>query len=290
MLSKDKYKIHSEVLMGRKPRIEFNGALYHVIQRGNNKEYIFKSNKHKQYFLSKLKEYKDIMNFEVYGYVIMDNHYHIVIRSRDVNISMIMQRVNNDFSKYYNISSKRNGHVFQDRYKGILVKDDKYLLSLLRYVHQNPVKANMCKRVSDYYWSSDSNYRKNQQGQLVDIDFVLNIFSLNRNSAINEYIKFMDASELEDGSSFENIDIIGEHKTAVNQTKIEKQTLDDILYEVTNNEELFSTIKNGSRKRNLTEYKKIYIMKSLSENYTMTEIGSNIGISESAVCLLANKN
>ncbi len=276
--------------MGRKPRIEFNGALYHVIQRGNNKEYIFKSNKHKQYFLSKLKEYKDIMNFEVYGYVIMDNHYHIVIRSRDVNISMIMQRVNNDFSKYYNISSKRNGHVFQDRYKGILVKDDKYLLSLLRYVHQNPVKANMCKRVSDYYWSSDSNYRKNQQGQLVDIDFVLNIFSLNRNSAINEYIKFMDASELEDGSSFENIDIIGEHKTAVNQTKIEKQTLDDILYEVTNNEELFSTIKNGSRKRNLTEYKKIYIMKSLSENYTMTEIGSNIGISESAVCLLANKN
>lgn len=73
MLSKDKYKIHSEVLMGRKPRIEFNGALYHVIQRGNNKEYIFKNNKHKQYFLSKLKEYKDIMNFEVYGYVIMDN-------------------------------------------------------------------------------------------------------------------------------------------------------------------------------------------------------------------------
>lgn len=135
MLSEDKYRIHSEVLMGRKPRIEFNGALYHVIQRGNNKEYIFKNNKHKQYFLSKLKEYKDIMNFEVYGYVIMDNHYHIVIRSRDVNISMIMHRVNNDFSKYYNISNKRNGHVFQDRYKGILVKDDKYLLSLLRYVH-----------------------------------------------------------------------------------------------------------------------------------------------------------
>lgn len=276
--------------MGRKPRIEFNGALYHVIQRGNNKEYIFKNHKNKQYFLGKLKEYKDIMNYEVYGYVIMDNHYHIVIRSRDVNISMIMQRVNNDFSKYYNISNKRNGHVFQDRYKGILVKDDKYLLSLLRYVHQNPVKANMCKRVSDYYWSSDANYRKNLQGQLVDIDFVLNIFSLNRNAAINEYIKFMDASGLEESSSFEDIDIIGEHKTAVNQIKIEKPTLDDILYEVTNNEELFNAIKNGSRKRNLTEYKKLYIIKSLSQNYTMTEIGSNIGISESAVCLLANKN
>lgn len=283
-------KIRSEVLMGRKPRIEFNGALYHVIQRGNNKEYIFNNNSYKQYFISKLKEFKEIMNFEVYGYIIMDNHYHIIIRSRDVNLSTIMQRVNNDFSKYYNISGKRNGHVFQDRYKGILVKDDKYLLSLLRYVHQNPVKANMCKRVYDYYWSSDLNYRKNLQGQLVDIEFVLNIFSLNRSAAIKEYIKFMDASELEESSSFEDIDIIGEYKTVVNQIKVEKQTLNDILYEVTNNEEVFSLIKNGSRKRNLTEYKKLYIMKSLSANYTMTEIGSNIGISESAVCLLANKN
>lgn len=148
----------------------------------------------------------------------------------------------------------------------------------------------MCKWVFDYYWSSDLNYRKNLQEQLVDIDFVLNIFSLNRNTAINKYIKYMDESELEDSSNFEDIDVIGEHKTAVNQTKIEKPTLDDILYEVTNNEELFSTIKKGSRKRNLTEYKKLYIMKSLSENYTMTEIGNNIGISESAVCLLANKN
>ena len=276
--------------MGRKPRIEFNGALYHVIQRGNNKEYIFNNNSYKQYFISKLKEFKEIMNFEVYGYIIMDNHYHIIIRSRDVNLSTIMQRVNNDFSKYYNISGKRNGHVFQDRYKGILVKDDKYLLSLLRYVHQNPVKANMCKRVSDYYWSSDSSYRKNLHGQIVDIDFVLDIFSLNRSTAIKEYIKFMDASELEESSSFEDIDIIGEYKTVVNQIKVEKQTLDGILYEVTNNEEVFSLIKNGSRKRNLTEYKKLYIMKSLSANYTMTEIGSNIGISESAVCLLANKN
>ena len=152
--------------MGRKPRIEFNGALYHVIQRGNNKEYIFNNNSYKQYFISKLKEFKEVMNFEVYGYIIMDNHYHIIIRSRDVNLSTIMQRVNNDFSKYYN----------------------------------------------------------------------------------------------------------------------------DILHDVTNDEEIFGLIRNGSRKRNLTEYKKLYIMKSLSANYTMTEIGSNIGISESAVCLLANKN
>ena len=230
------------------------------------------------------------MGFEVYGYVLMDNHYHLVIRSHEVNISTIMHRINNDFSKYFNISNNRTGHVFQDRYKGILVKDDKYLLSLLRYVHQNPVKANMCNKVSDYYWSSDSSYRKNIQGQLVVIDFVLNIFSLNRKAAIEEYVKFMDSSVLEESSSFEDIDIIGEYKTAVEQVKIERQSLDDILYEATNDEVLFKLIKDGSRKRKLTEYKKLYIMKSLSANYTMDEIGRNIGISESAVCLLANKN
>ncbi|MGD9678716.1 MAG: transposase [Vulcanibacillus sp.] len=276
--------------MSRKPRIEFEGALYHVIQRGNNKEYIFKRNDYKKYFLSKLKEFKDIMNFEVYGYVVMDNHYHLVIRTREAYMSSIMHRVNNDFSKYYNISNKRTGHVFQERYKGILVKDDKYLLSLLQYVHQNPVKANMCKRVSDYKWSSDFNYRKNLQGQLVDIDFVLNIFSLNRKTAIEEYIKFMDSSELEESSGFEDIQVIGEYKASNLQIKMEKQSLDDILYEaVDNNEVLFKLIKNGSRKRSLTEYKILYIRKSISENYTMDEIGKNIGISDSAICLLANK-
>lgn len=276
--------------MGRKPRIEFYGALYHVIQRGNNKEYIFEKNVYKKYFLNKLKEFKKIMNFEVYGYVLMDNHYHLVIRTREVNISVIMHKVNNDFSKYFNISNKRTGHVFQDRYKGILVKDDKYLLSLLRYVHQNPVKANMCKKVSDYYWSSDSSYRKNLHGQLVDTNFVLNIFSLDRKSAIEEYIKFMNSIELEESFKFENIDIIGEYKTSIEQIIIDRQTLDDILHEVTDNEELYRLIKNSSRKRNLTEYKKLYIMKSLSMNYKMDEIGKNIGISESAVSLLANKN
>lgn len=276
--------------MSRKPRIEYNGALYHVIQRGNNKEYIFNKNINKEYFISKLKEFKDIANFEVYGYVIMDNHYHIVIRTREIYISSIMHRLNNDFSKFYNISNKRSGHVFQERYSGFLVKDDKYLLSLLRYVHQNPVKANMCKNVSDYKWSSDTSYRKNLQGQLVDIDFVLDIFSLNRKVAIEEYMKFMDSVGLEDSSKFECVNGIDEHKTSNVKTKGDRQSLDDILYEVVSNDkELFNLIKAASRKRSLAEYKKAYVLKSLSYNYTMREIGKNIGISESAVCLLANK-
>ncbi len=277
--------------MGRKPRIEFNGALYHVIQRGNNKEYVFKNNADKKHLLGKLKEFKEMMDFEIYGYVLMDNHYHIVIRCRETIISNIMHRINNDYGKYYNISYKRTGHVFQDRYKGLLVKDDKNLLSLLRYVHQNPVKANMCRKVTDYFWSSDSSYRKNLTGKLVDIDFVLNIFSLDRAEAINEYIKFMDSSKLEESKYFEEINIIGENTTSGRQTDASRPTLDEILRGIANNEEdIVSSIKSGSRKRSLSGYKKLFVMKSLSENYTLKEIGNNIGISESAVCLIANKD
>ena len=232
-----------------------------------------------------------MMDFEIYGYVLMDNHYHIVIRCRETIISNIMHRVNNDYGKYYNISYKRTGHVFQDRYKGLLVKDDKNLLSLLRYVHQNPVKANMCRKVTDYFWSSDSSYRKNLTGKLVDIDFVLNIFSLDRAEAINEYIKFMDSSKLEESKYFEEINIIGENTTSGRQTDASRPTLDEILRGIANNEEdIVSSIKSGSRKRSLSGYKKLFVMKSLSENYTLKEIGNNIGISESAVCLIANKD
>ena len=126
---------------------------------------------------------------------------------------------------------------------------------------------------------------------MVDIDFVLNIFSLDRAEAINEYIKFMDSSKLEESKYFEEINIIGENTTSGRQTDASRPTLDEILRGIANNEEdIVSSIKSGSRKRSLSGYKKLFVMKSLSENYTLKEIGNNIGISESAVCLIANKD
>lgn len=274
--------------MGRKPRIEFNGAVYHVIQRGNNKEYIFKSIEHKKYLLTKITEIKKLMDFEVFGFVLMDNHYHMVIKCHEDSISSLMHRINGDFGKYYNISFKRSGHVFQGRYKGILVKDNKHLLSLLRYVHQNPVKANICKRVCDYKWSSDSFYRYNKGKSLVNIDFILNIFSPDRKVALKEYVKFMDVAELEESIDFEDTDVIGETEEQEKDSGI--PLLDDILNKVTEgNEHIINQIKAGSRIRELTCYKKLYIEEALSCNYSLKEIGDNIGISKSAIWKLAVK-
>lgn len=282
--------------MARKPRIEYNGAIYHVIQRGNNREYIFKGESYKSYLLEITREFKEMLDFKLYGYVIMDNHYHMIIKTLDTPISNIMHRINNRYSKYFNDVEKRTGHVFEGRYKGILVKDDKYLLSLLRYVHQNPVKARICLTIKDYKWSSDSFYRENKSGDLVDIDFILNIFSQDRSKAIEEYSKFMNDEKLEKSSEFEDVLFIGEDEEDIDnklnkELKLtnRKKLLDKMLYEVAQESHIYEAIKSGSRKRNLTKYKKEYIEKAIASNYTMKEIGEKMSVSEVAVFNMHNR-
>lgn len=274
--------------LGRKPRVEFNGAVYHVIQRGNNRLYIFEKEEDKIHLMKLVKHYKGIMGYEIFGFVVMDNHYHIVIKTIDTKLSDIMHRINNQYSKYYNHKNNRTGFVYENRYKGILVKDDKYLLSLIRYVHQNPVHARICKKMKDYKWSSDLYYRQNIRGRIVNIDFILSIFSQNRKEAIKLYSKFMDDEEIEDKSFFEDKEYIGEIEVDKVEANIAPQinyrkSLDEILIEVTKDNSIFEYIKKGSRKRNLTEYKKEYIKIALNFNYTMKEIGENITVSESGI-------
>lgn len=282
--------------MGRKPRIEYYGAIYHVIQRGNNREYIFRDEQYKSYLLKITREFKTIMDFELYGYVLMDNHYHMIIKTLDIPLSTIMHRINNRYSKFYNDVERKTGHVFENRYKGVLVKDDKYLLSLLRYIHQNPIKAKMCKSVKDYDWSSDLLYRSNINKGLVDIDFILDIFSKDRIKALDAYAKFMNDEELEKSCEFEDVQYIGEDEEN-EEEKLNKELklmdrsklLDNMLYEISQEIHIYEAIKSGSRKRNLTKYKKQYIEKALSENYTMKQIGEKMSVSEVAIFNMHNR-
>jgi len=276
--------------VGRKPRVEFKGGVYHIIQRGNNREYIFKNKRNKKLLLDLFEKYIEVFNYQVLGYVVMDNHYHIILRTMGEGLSKVMQRINTEFARTYNRENKRTGHVFEKRYKGILVKDDSYLLSLLRYVHQNPVKAKICKKVSDYKWSSDFLYRKNRVKGCVSIEFILNMFSSDRKKAILEYSKFMDVETFERSEEFEDIKIIGE-VDSVNEVSCAndpKESLDEILKNITLKEDDFKLIKKASRRRSLTKLKIKYIEECLKKNYKMSDIGENIGISQSAVSRLIN--
>ena len=278
--------------MGRKPRIEYPGGIYHVIQRGNNREFLFDDNACKEMLLDLLTSYREKLGFDLFGYVIMGNHYHLIIRQTETSLQTIMHRVLSVFGRRYNILNSRSGHVFEYRYKAIPVMDDKYLMSLLRYIHQNPVAANMCARVSDYAWSSDRLYRQNErENELVDINYILDIIAKNRLAALKIYLDFMDENVKEDIAAFEEVDFIGERELLLidDYVKAERKPLNDLLRAVALEDGLYREIKAGSRRRHLTPYKKEFIKAAYSCGYTMAEIGKCIAISDVAVFYLMHK-
>jgi len=127
--------------MPRKPRIEFAGAFYHVIVRGNQKQRVFKDAADFQKYLLTLTVYKNRAGCRIYAYVLMNNHVHLLVETQDVPLSKVMQGVNQTYTMYFNRKYRTVGHLFQGRYKAILCDRDAYLLGLVKYIHENPLRA-----------------------------------------------------------------------------------------------------------------------------------------------------
>lgn len=269
--------------MGRLWREEYKGGIYHVIARGNNKEYLFRESVDKGYLVKQLKECSIFMGCRVYGYVLMDNHYHMIIQTLDKKLQEIMHWINNKYSKYFNGKYKRVGHVFQGRYKAVLVQDERYMLKLLRYVHQNPVRAGICKKVEEYKWSSDIYYRKNIKG-IVNTEVVYEMLDKHIGSAIEKYKEFMDELEVENYSMLGAIGDEAYRIMCLSRREEEKRKgLDEILAETGVSAEYYNLIKSGSRKRRLTEYKIQFIQAAIQERYTYGEIGKFMGMTDSGI-------
>ncbi len=269
--------------MGRPWREEYKGGIYHVIARGNNMEYIFKESIDKGYFIKQLKEYSKTMGYVLYGYTLMDNHYHLLIQTMDKKLQEIMHQINNKYSKYFNFKYKRVGHVFQGRYKAIIVQDERYLLKLIRYIHQNPVRAGMVNKAQLYKWSSDMYYRKDMNS-FIKTEVVLEMLDKNKTKAIGKYIEFMNENE---EGNYSKANAIGDEAYIVmcssKKEVKQRKDLDDILKETGVSEEDLNLIKSGSRKRRLTEYKLKYTEAAIAEHYTYTEIGRSISMTNSGI-------
>ena len=130
----------------RKPRLEIQGGLYHIITRGNNRQLIFGSDDDRGKFLLQLAHQKARLPFYLYAYCLMPNHIHLLIERQDDSISRIMQRLLTAYSQYHNRKHRKSGHLLQGRYKAILCQSDQYLAELVRYIHLNPVRAKMVRR------------------------------------------------------------------------------------------------------------------------------------------------
>ena len=169
--------------MSRKPRQKSVLCIYHVILRGVNKQIIFEDDYDYLQFISIMKYYKELCNFKLYAYCLMDNHIHLLLEHTDVELETIMKRIEVKFVKWYNRKYERIGNLFQDRYKSEPVNDMRYFRMVFRYIHQNPLHAGLENIPGTYLWSSYHAYAISDSS-FIDTAKVFSLF-LNHEECIN---------------------------------------------------------------------------------------------------------
>ena len=178
--------------MTRPLRIEYPGAVYHITSRGNEKKPVFKDDRDRDNFLRTFQRVNIRYNWLCHAYCLMDNHYHLLIETPDGNLSLGMRQLNGVYTQLFNNRHQRAGHLFQGRFKGILIQKDSHLLEVCRYVVLNPVRARMVERPEQWKWSS---YRatagKEEPLPCLTTDWVLGQFCGKRVKAEKEYRQFV---------------------------------------------------------------------------------------------------
>lgn len=185
--------------MPRRAREKCEYSIYHIMVRGNNKQDIFLDEQDRIQYLRRLKRYKEKFKVEIYAYCLMTNHVHLLIYDNGQNVSKIMQGLNLSYVIYFNKKYNRCGHLFQDRFNSIMVKRDAYFVEVSKYIHLNPVSANLVKSPEDYKWSSSSIYLGYQDNyDIIDNKRILAYFSNDYKESISLYFRYMRNQEVEE--------------------------------------------------------------------------------------------
>lgn len=270
--------------MARPLRLEFAGALYHVTARGDRREAIYEDDTDRYVFLSVLEDVCETYHWVCHAYCLMGNHYHLLIETPEANLSKGMRQLNGVYTQKFNRSHSRAGHVFQGRYKAILIEKDSYLLELARYIVLNPVRAGMVRSANAWPWSS---YRATT-GQAKAPDFlhtewVLAGFGRRKASAIEKYKQFIAQGKGQPSpwQCLRNQVFLGDEKFVENM-----QSLIDKDKELS---EIPSTQRRPLAKP-LDEYQAINTSRNAaiiesyqSGGYTLKEIGEHFGLHYSTV-------
>lgn len=178
--------------MSRPLRIEYAGAVYHVTSRGNEKKPVFKDDHDREVFLNTLQHVNKRHHWICHAYCLMTNHYHLLIETPEGNLSLGMRQLNGVYTQLFNKYHGRNGHLFQGRYKAILIQKDSHLLEVCRYVVVNPVRARMVEAPEAWKWSSYlATAGKAKPHPCLTTDWVLGQFSGKRGKAESEYRQFV---------------------------------------------------------------------------------------------------
>lgn len=163
--------------MARKPRIHYPGAVFHVILRGNAGDPIFFDDRDRYRLYLILQHAVEKFGCRIHAFCLMTNHIHLVMQTGEMPLSRIMQNISLRYTKWINYSQQRTGHLFQGRYKALLIDADSYLIELVRYVHLNPVRAGMTKVVDDYPWTGHRAYLGKESLPWLTTEWVLSTLS-----------------------------------------------------------------------------------------------------------------
>lgn len=178
--------------MARPLRLEFSGALYHITSRGNRREDIFENDTDRTRFLALLNDVCEAHYWVCHAYCLMGNHYHLLIETPDANLSKGMRQLNGVYTQTFNRAHGRVGHLFQGRYKAILVEKENYLLELSRYIVLNPVRAGMVRSAADWAWSSyQATVGQSNGPDCLNTEWILASFGKRKSLAIEKFRRFV---------------------------------------------------------------------------------------------------
>lgn len=179
--------------MTRPLRIEYPGAWYHVMNRGRHRERVYHDEIDYATYLEVLSQCCERFNLEVHAYSLMPNHYHLLVRTPEGNLSRVMRHLDGVYTQKYNRRHKLDGSLFRGRYKAILVEEDVYLKQLVRYIHQNPWKAGLEEAVGQHEWTSHRYYiKKRNRPEWLERKFILKYFGKREKEAerkLDAYVK-----------------------------------------------------------------------------------------------------
>jgi REP element-mobilizing transposase RayT len=281
--------------MARPLRIEYDGAIYHVTSRGNAKKPIFKDDIDRRSFLNILEKVTKRYNWLCYAYCLMVNHYHLAIETLDGNLSKGMRHLNGVYTQAFNKKNKRVGHVFQGRYKAILIQKESHLLEVCRYIVLNPVRSDTINKPEDWEWSS---YRATagieRPHPCLAAEWVLKQFNSNRIQSEKEYRKFVTAAKGggEIWSEVRAQNILGEDEFTGNLMKYVKEYED--IKEIPKNQRYVSrpdlhtllsekTVKDKKKKIQM-------VVKAVEEHgYSQKEVADHLGVHYCTVSRMVNR-
>ncbi|WP_372882325.1 transposase [Psychromonas sp.] len=276
--------------MSRPLRLEFAGALYHVTSRGNERKTIYHQEDDFDLFLKILSDVCEQFNWVIHAYCLMTNHYHFLVETPDANLSKGMRQLNGVFTQSINRKHHRVGHLFQGRYKAILVDKDAYLLELCRYIILNPVRARMVDSPSEWLWSSWHNMVGSKTSPpWLATDALLQLFSSNRKQAIGEYVQFVE--EGRNATIWDNLQhqvFLGADDFVEKYQPLQNERFGD-LEEIPLKQRRSSPLTLQQYQAQSTSRNEAIMLAYKSGGYTLKEIGEYFGLHYSRVSRVVAK-